>query len=102
MRAYDEAIASSIGAISNVKLQVFEHVHARQFRATVAPFFTVQFRILPARSILSTLLSPPALQAGSPTIGETDGRLFAEFQNAIEKFKSADKLFWSRSMVADD
>ncbi|CDO78140.1 hypothetical protein BN946_scf184719.g2 [Trametes cinnabarina] len=94
---------STLGAVSYISVQVYEHVHGPQFRdnpQATSLFRTKRFLHLPSISFLWTLTSQPTCQGGMLLLGDTDYRPFTSLSAAAHIFSAAAKLFRKRSLKA--
>ena len=91
--------ASNIAAISYAAIQVFEHMHGRQFRAipsATATLQTKQFVILSSYAFICLLSSSPKIRPTGLELGQEDAERFLRNLSGEGKFKEAMRLFRKR------
>ena len=90
--------SSNIAAVSNIGMQLFEHMYGREFQvipeATVS-FLTKQFGLINQICFLSLLSSSPDIPARSTSfeLAAMDHTLYQELQSGHRKFTNAMTLF---------
>ena len=94
---------ANVAAISNVAVQVFQHVHHHIFRqttTTTAPFGTKHFQILPSTHLLTRLIGKTVRSHnGNLEIATDDLRVFKSLCMESEKFQVATKMFAQRGKI---
>lgn len=98
---------TSIAAVSYIPLQVFEHMHNRQFRAIPQAFQFMQikkFSLLPGSLFLCTLDHTPRRILANLEVTEADYQRFIVLRNRTQHIMSALKDFNGRkkTVVTDD
>jgi hypothetical protein len=91
--------SSSICAVSNVAVQIFEHMHARQFHSipeATSLLQTSQFALFGSHSFLCLLSFPPKTSASGVELGQEDAERFKSLFAHEDKFKEAMRLFRKR------
>jgi hypothetical protein len=91
--------SSNVSAVSNIAVQVFEHMFGRQFRVipqAMAFFQTKQFALLPPISFLSLLSSKPDITSMTLELEQEDFEMFQKLQRGLACIKEAMKLFRKR------
>ena len=90
--------SSNIAAVSNIGMQLFEHMYGREFRVipeATASFLTKQFGLINQICFLSLLSSSPDIPARSTSfeLTLTDHALYQALQSGHRKFTNAMTLF---------
>ena len=88
--------SSSIAAVSNIAVQVFEQMFNRQFRAipqAMAFFQTKQYALLPQISFISLLSSKPKVSPMTLELEQEDFDMFQKLQRGLACIKEAMQLF---------
>jgi hypothetical protein len=90
--------SSNVAAVSNIGMQLFEHMYSREFRVipkVTASFLTKQFGLINQICFLSLLSSSPDIPAKSTSfeLTATDHTLYQELQSGHHKFTYAMTLF---------
>lgn len=98
--------SSNISAISNIAVQLFEHLYGSSFRVipeATASFMTKQFALLPSTRFLCLIRGCVNIPDRLPTfeIGLTDRDIFNSLQAGHAKFTSAMKMFAKRKQSDD-
>lgn len=99
--------SSNIAAVSNIGVQLFEHMYGREFRvipkATLS-FLTKQFALLCSTCFLTLMTSAPVipLRCTSFELATADHQLFEALQSGHGKFTKALKLFAKRKQAEDN
>ncbi|KAJ6522433.1 hypothetical protein DFH09DRAFT_1421922 [Mycena vulgaris] len=94
----------NISAISNLGVQLFEFVHARQFRAipeATSRFQTKHYDLLAPFNFLYRLHRSVKTNASGVELAPEDKALFADLQNGIARFNAAVKASRSRKKAAE-
>jgi len=87
--------ASNISAISYMAVQVFEHMHSRQFREhpdATATFRTKQFALLASTAFLCLISTPKTVPTGLE-LAQQNAQRFVQLSSGEKKFKDAMRLF---------
>ena len=90
--------SSNIAAVSNIGMQLFEHMYGREFQVipkATASFLTKQFGLINQIFFLSLLSSSPDIPARSTSfeLAAADHTLYQELQSVHHKFTNAMTLF---------
>ena len=93
--------SSNIAAVSNIGMQLFEHMYGREFRVipeATASFLTKQFGLISQTCFLSLLSSCPDIPPRSTSfeLALGDHTLYLALQAGHGKFTKAVKLFAKR------
>ncbi|KAJ6632173.1 hypothetical protein B0H10DRAFT_2206574 [Mycena sp. CBHHK59/15] len=94
----------NISAISNLGVQLFEFVHARQFRhvpEATSRFQTKHYHILPPFTFLCRLHGTFTVNASGVELSVEDKVLFTDLHNGISRFNTAVKASRSRKKAAE-
>jgi hypothetical protein len=99
--------SSHIGAVSNIGVQLFEHMYGRKFRVipeATASFLTKQFGLIIQIAFLSLLSSSPDVSFGSTSFDLTpaDHALYEALQSGYSKFTKAMTIFAKKNPDLDD
>ncbi|KAI1793766.1 hypothetical protein LXA43DRAFT_1059761 [Ganoderma leucocontextum] len=95
----DTLECTSIGAISNLDVQMFEHVHGLQFQvlARADPLLGQRFRFLTANAVLCLVAGiPTVVQPEVVSLSGQEGALFTSLQQEATKFEGAARVFRRR------
>ena len=96
--------SSNICVVSNIAVQVFEHMHARQFccvpKAT-SRFQTNQFALFGSNLFLCLLLRPPKTFTSGIELGQEDSEHFKRLLAHEDKLKEARRLFQKCGQIED-
>ena len=82
--------------VSNIAVQVFEHMHARQFRCVpeaTSHFQTKQFALFRPNLFLCLLSCPPKTSTSGIELGQEDSERFKSLFSHKDKLKEAMRLF---------
>ncbi|KAJ6611656.1 hypothetical protein B0H10DRAFT_2223820 [Mycena sp. CBHHK59/15] len=94
----------NISAISHLGVQLFELVHARQFRAipeAMSRFQTKHYHLLPPFTFLCRLAGAVKTNVMGLELTVEDKVLFADLQNGVGRFNAAVKASRSRKKAAE-
>ena len=97
--------SSNICAISNAAIQIFEHMHGRQFRSipeATSTLQTKQFALLPSHSILCLLDIPPKRAGSGLELAQVDSENFKILLRNEILFQTAMKLFRKRGKGSEE
>jgi hypothetical protein len=97
--------SSNICAVSNTAVQIFEFIHACQFRSipeTTSTLQTNQFALLGSISFLYLLSSLPKVTAVGIELAQEDAECFKALHAGEGKFKEAMRLFRKRGRRMQD
>ena len=99
--------SSTIAAVSNIGVQLFEHMYGLEFRVipeATSTFLTKQFALLRPISFLTLMTSNPQIpvRCTSFELGTADHQIFETLQSGHSKFTKAMKLFAQRKQMEDD
>ncbi len=84
--------SNTIGALSNIAVQIFEHTYGRQFRSITQATSTLQtnqYALLPPLNFLCKLNNSPTLTPGGLVLHQNDEALFKELQGASQRLSEA-------------
>jgi hypothetical protein len=94
--------ASNISAISYMAVQVFEHMHGRQFREhpdATAMFRTKQFALLASNAFLC-LISTPKTVPNGVELSQQEANQYAQLLSGEKKFNDAMRLMRKRGQAS--
>jgi hypothetical protein len=99
--------SSTIAAVSNIGVQLFEHMYGLEFRVipeATSTFLTKQFALLWPISFLTLMTSNPQIpvRCTSFELGTADHQIFETLRSGHSKFTKAMKLFAQRKQMEDD
>ena len=99
--------SSNIAAVSNIGVQLSEHMYGREFRVipeATSLFLTNQFALLRPTCFFTLMGSTPVipLRCTGFELATADYQLFEALQSGHGKFTEALKLFAKRKQAEDD
>lgn len=94
-----------ICAVSNAAIQIFEHMHARQFRSIPEATSTLQikqFTLLASYSVPCLLSMPPKISGFGLELAQEDAENFKILLRNKDMFKKAMQLFHKQGKSSEE